>query len=33
VPDYRLSDFLTAFRFAPDAEAAFRLASGKIGLS
>ena len=33
VPDYRLGDFLTAFRFAPDAEATFRLASGKIALS
>ncbi len=33
VPDYRLGDFLTAFRFAPDAEASFRLAAGKVGMS
>jgi tetratricopeptide (TPR) repeat protein len=33
VPDYRIDDFLAAFRHAPDANAMFRQAAGKIGMS
>ena len=33
VPNYGLSDFLAAFRCAPDAEALFRGAARKIGIS
>ena len=32
VPDYRLADFLAAFRYSPDAAAMFTQAAGKIGI-
>ena len=32
IPQYRLDDFLTAFRFSPDAAATFRTGARRIGL-
>jgi DNA-binding SARP family transcriptional activator/TolB-like protein len=32
VPSYRLDDFLTAFRFSPDAEQQFRQSAARVGL-
>jgi DNA-binding SARP family transcriptional activator/TolB-like protein len=33
VPSYRLDDFLTAFRFSPDAEQQFRQSAARVGLA
>jgi TolB-like protein len=33
MPDYGLDDFLTAFRFSPDAEATFRAIAPRIGMA
>jgi hypothetical protein len=33
VPNYKLADFLAAFRCAPDAEAVFRQGAQRVGVS
>jgi hypothetical protein len=33
VPDYAMTDFLAAFRYSPEAEALFKKAGKRVGIS